>query len=116
MATIQESTPTRQRRRDPASGDVCDVGLDSGLGQAPLAAEVPRSRAVDQARARAGKPIQRPCGSILFTSGGSANPDAPPGLREHRAEVRELVDRLGDSRPQLHAVTYPQLFVEWRNL
>jgi hypothetical protein len=34
-----------------------------------------------------------------------ANPDTLPGLREHRAEVRELVDRLGDSRPQLHAVT-----------
>jgi hypothetical protein len=32
---------------------------------------------------------------------------------EHRAQVRELRERVGESRPALHALTYSDLLREW---
>ncbi|OAI38504.1 hypothetical protein AYO39_01045 [Actinobacteria bacterium SCGC AG-212-D09] len=37
-------------------------------------------------------------------------------VRLHRAEVAELLDRVGDASPRLHALTYDELWTEWDGL
>lgn len=44
------------------------------------------------------------------------NPEELPELATHREELADLQDRLRDSSPILHAVTYRQLFAEWTAL
>ncbi len=41
------------------------------------------------------------------------NADELPEVTGHRSELDELRDRLGDSSPRLHALTYSDLFAEW---
>ncbi len=42
-----------------------------------------------------------------------ADGDELPEVRAHRAEVAELLDRVGDAPPRLHAVPWSRLLDEW---
>jgi hypothetical protein len=37
-------------------------------------------------------------------------------IQSHRAEVADLLDRVGDASPRLHAFTYSDLWVQWETL
>jgi hypothetical protein len=45
-----------------------------------------------------------------------SNASDHPEVLAHRAEVAELIDRVGDAWPRLHVRTYRQLLDEWSEL
>ena len=54
---------------------------------------------------------------LLYCFWEPANADAIPDILAHRAEVAELVERLGvHAGPRLHVRTYKDVLAEWANL
>jgi hypothetical protein len=52
---------------------------------------------------------------LVYVFWEPANGDEIAEVREHRAEVEQLLNRVADAQPYLHAMTYDQLLSQWAN-
>ncbi len=55
----------------------------------------------------------RGAGELVYLFWEPANTEEHPEVLEHRAEVAELLERVGDTVPRLQAVAWPELWDAW---
>ena len=55
----------------------------------------------------------RRAGNLVLLYWEPANAEDHPEVLAHRREVAELIDRVGDARPRLHAFSWSQVFEAW---
>ena len=58
----------------------------------------------------------RRAGDLVLLYWEPANAEEHPEVLAHRAEVADLIDRVGDARPRLHAFSWAQLFDVWETV
>ena len=52
--------------------------------------------------------------TLLYLYWEPANPDRDPVFADHRREIAEFTDRVAGSTPRFKAMSYPELWAEWR--
>ena len=52
--------------------------------------------------------------TLLYLYWEPANPDRDPVFADHRREIAEFADRVAGSTPRFKAMSYPELWAEWR--
>ncbi len=115
--TLEAHSPVEWRapNRTPKTKDLLQGGwrdvFAASLGHSWQPAHLGVEQLVKHTLALAARPAEER--HLVYIYWEPSNAEAHPEVLAHRAEVAELVDRVGDATPQLHVRTYGEQFEQW---